>query len=339
MSWRQWLLVRPLVGSVGVILLLPVMVLTAPLWLPVAAVTDLLGGMRRLPTVRLGLFAVAYLIHSWASIALSIGLAALSLVTGGPGSAASLTAHRRVQSWWAGSLLDWARRLLNVHFQFPDAADLPNETFILASRHASMVDAVIPIPLVTGSLDRFAHYILKDELRWDPSIGSFGPRLNNVFVARGGDTEGDLTRIETMVESAQPNAVFVIFPEGTYATPANRRRILASLQRKVDAGDLESSVLTQAEGLRHVLPPKTLGLTTLQNAAPTAPVVIMGHSGLEGVSELQGLRQRMPLSKPVAIQWWVYPASDVPADDVEFASWLHDRWRELDKWVDAELAS
>lgn len=330
---------KRLIGSTAVVVLLPLAVVTAPIWLTVAAIVDLVTGLWRLPTVRLGLFAAVYMAHSWVAIASSAWLWLVSGFGRRIQSVRSMNRHRVIQRWWAGSLLGWARRLLNVHLEFPDPADLPQGTFILASRHASMVDAVLPIPLVTGLLDRFAHYILKDELRWDPAIGSFGPRLNNVFVARGSDTDGDLARIRTMAATAQPNAAMIIFPEGTYATAANRQRILASVQRKADAGEVEPPVLKRAQAFKHLLPPKTLGIVELQNAFPDAPIVVMGHVGLEGVSELQGLRKRMPLQRPVEIRWWVFPADEVPADDEAFTDWLHETWLELDDWVQARLDS
>lgn len=200
-----------------------------------------------------------------------------------------------------------------------------------------MVDAIIPLPLITGRLDRFAHYILKDELRWDPSIGSYGPRLNNVFVARGRDTDGDLSNIRTMALAAQPDSAVIIFPEGTYATSGNRDRVLNSIRRKATAGEISLEASARAEALRHLLPPKTLGITELQNALPDAPIVVMGHVGLEGVAELGGLRKRLPLARPVKVRWWVFEPSEVPADDDAFEIWLNDTWARLDRWVDDQL--
>ncbi len=327
------------VGALGVIALLPLTVLTAPIWLVVAIVVDLVTGLRRLPTVRLGLFAIVYMSYGWVALVTALYLwlgAGFGRSLHQPGA---MNKHRIIQRWWGGSLLSWARRLLNVRLEFADTADLPDGTFILASRHASMVDAILPIPLVTGRLDRFIHYILKDELRWDPAIGSYGPRLNSVFVARGRDTSGDLARIRSMALNAQPNAAIVIYPEGTYATRANRKRILASIRRKTDSGEMAPEALKQAEALNHLLPPKTLGITELQNAMPDAPIVLMGHVGLEGVAELHGLRQRLPLTQPVQVRWWVFDPGDVPADDDAFESWLNNAWVALDSWVGEQLAS
>ncbi len=325
-------------GGLAAVVLLPVLVITAPIWLVVAAVADLATGLRRFPTVRLGLFAAVYL--SWGLIAL-VTSTYLWLSAGFGqrlGSVGVMNKHRIVQRHWANSLLSWARRLLDVRIEFPDSPTLPQQTFILASRHASMVDAIIPLPLVTDRLDRFAHYILKDELRWDPSIGSYGPRLNNVFVARGRDTDGDLDRIRTMALTAQPESTVIIFPEGTYATRSNRDRVLASLRRKADVGEISPEALERAEAFGHLLPPKTLGITELQNALPDAPIVVMGHVGLEGVAELGGLRKRLPLPRPVKVRWWVFEPSEVPADDDAFELWLNETWAQLDRWVDEQLS-
>ena len=161
---------QQLTSWVAVIIGLPVAIITAPLWVPLGALADLLGRLRRFPTARLGLFAIAYLAHQWVALI----TAAWLWLTGGFGRRLDLDRHRRIQTWWGMSLLGWARRLLGVTLDIDDLSGLPPGQFVLASRHASMVDAVLPIPLVCRNQDRFAHYVMKEELRWDPAIGLFG---------------------------------------------------------------------------------------------------------------------------------------------------------------------
>ncbi|MGI9613941.1 MAG: lysophospholipid acyltransferase family protein [Acidimicrobiales bacterium] len=320
---------RRLLSIPAVLLALPALLITAPIWLLVGAIVDLAGGLRRLPTVRLGLFGVAYVVHEWA------GLLAAAFLFGrdalfGPGSdrAASTEPCRRVQAWWVGSLLTWAERLVGVRYTTPDPATLPSDRFILLSRHASMVDAVLPAALITRRLDRFAHYIIKAELQWVPNLDVFGHRLGNHFVARDGDGDAEANAIARFARSALPNSALVIFPEGTYSTPQTRQRVVGSLEQRKD-----DELADFARSLRHLLPPKPAGTLALLNEQPDVDVVVMGHVGLEGVATLSGLRRRLPLTEPVVVEWWHHRRAELPTDDVGRIAWLNDRWRTLDAWI------
>ena len=312
-----------------VIVALPLAIVTIPLWVPVTVLVDLLSGLFRLPTLRLGLFAVVYLAHSWAGLLAALVIWLLQL--GGwrrHSTRSGLGPYRAVQAWWASSLLRWARRLLGIRFELPDPSGLPTEGFILMSRHASMVDAVLPVLVVADRLDRFMHYVLKRELRWDPNLDIYGHRLGNYFVERSGDGDVESAAIARFAQASLPHSVLVIFPEGTYATAANRARVRASIAR---TGPPE--LLALAHELDHLLPPKPAGSLSLLASRPDFDVVVLGHAGLEGVAELSGLRQRLPLSDPILVRWWVHVRTTLPTDPEQQIDWLNDQWRALDDWV------
>ena len=324
---------RRLLSIPAVLVSLPLLVLTSPIWLAIATVADLLSGLRRLPTVRLGVFAVVYLAHEWGGLVAAAYLSISEQFRRGarkrPANRVIDTApYRRVQAWWASSLLRWAGRLVGLRLQIPDPATLPTESFILLSRHASMVDAVLPAEVVTKRLGRFAHYVIKAELRWDPNLDLFGHRLGNYFVTRDGDSDSEARAISRFAGSALPNSVLVIFPEGTYATPATRDRVIASLERRG-----APPVAEYARSLDHLLPPKPAGTLALLAEQPDLDVVVFGHVGLEGVAHPSGLRRRLPLDEPVVVDWWHHPRAEVPADEAGRIAWLNDRWRTLDAWV------
>lgn len=310
---------------------LPVAILGAPLWIPIAVVFDLSSRLFKFPTVRLGIFAVVFLVHEWGGLSAALGIKILRWGGWRTGDRAHfLEPDRQVQRWWGISLLAWADRLLGVRFDFADPTTLPTDGFILMSRHASMVDAVLPIRVITGFLDRFVHYVLKRELRWVPNMDVYGHRLGNYFVARNGDGEAEAEAIGALAAQALPDSVLVIFPEGTYSTPARRERIRASLHRNG-----EHDLVELTDRLVHLLPPKPAGALALLRSQPTLDVVIFGHVGLEGVAELSGLRQRLPLSEPVVVRWWTHQRSTVPTTDEGRIDWLNDQWRTLDRWVDS----
>lgn len=317
-------MIRRVVSITALVVALPVWVLTCPLWIPLALVVDLVGGLGRLPTLRLGTYLGVYLVHDLASTS----VAAWLWLRGRFRGRFDRDGYRALQGWWASSLLRWAERLLGIRLEQPDTTALPTATFVMVSRHASMADAIVPAALVAGSMGRFVHYVLKRELRWDPAIDIVGSRLGNHFVARGGDTPAESSAIERLARAAEPDSVLVIFPEGTYATAQSRRRVLESLRRRGEDG-----AAAAAERLAHLLPPKPAGTLAMLRGQPAADVVVLGHAGLEGVAQLRGLRRRLPLREPVRVRTWHHRRTELPTDEDELAAWLQERWEELDRWV------
>lgn len=311
--------------SIGAVFIgIPLWLLLSPLWLVVALIADAVAGLKRLPTVRLCVYLLVYLCFEL----IGTVSAAWLWIQGSAGRSLNLERHRAVQGWWASGLLRWAGRLLGIRLDLDDPAKLPSDTFIVLSRHASMVDAVIPAAVITGQLHRYVHYVIKRELQWDPSIDLFGGRLGNHFVARGENTEAEEKAIADLASSALPKSALVIFPEGTYSTAKTRARVLKSIKKMGD-----QALVERAETLKALLPPKPAGTLALLNAQPNADVVIVGHVGLGGVAELRGLRQRLPLTSPVTVRWWTHSRSELPNTEDGLTKWLGERWLELDRWV------
>lgn len=319
-------MVRRAISIAAIAVALPLWFATAPVWVPVTILIDGAGGHRQFPMLRLGCAAGVYLAHGWAAV----GTTGWLWLTGGFGRRLDLEAHRRLQGWWANSLLGWARYLLRIDIEPIDHQRLPSSTFILLSRHASMADAVLPAALVAGKMGRFVHYVIKRELRWEPAVDIVGTRIGNHFVTRGGDTGSEARAIERLAAEAAPGSVLVIFPEGTYATPQRRARVVESLRRR---GDGEGAA--RAERLQHLLPPRAAGTLALLRGRPDADVVVLGHAGLEGVAQLRGLRRRLPVRHPVRVEAWLHPRNELPTDEAGLTRWLHHRWEELDRWVGA----
>jgi 1-acyl-sn-glycerol-3-phosphate acyltransferase len=313
----------------AVVIALPLLLIAGPFLLIGAAIVDVAHGLRQLPTVRLGLFAVVYLVHEWVGLIAAVLLWVRQALVGRRWDRPTSTErYRRVQAWWTSSLLRWARRLVGIRYELPDPATLPAEPFILVSRHASMIDAVIPADVITNRLERFAHYVLKAELRWVPNLDLFGHRLGNYFVTRAGDGDAEAEAIARFATQALPHSALVIFPEGTYSTPTARKQVIASLERRG-----ETHLADYARSLNYLLPPKPAGTLALLDQQPTLDVVVFGHVGLEGVAQLGGLRRRLPLQDPVVVEWWHHPRAELPDDDEGRIAWLNDRWRTLDAWV------
>ena len=319
---------RRLISISLVFVLLPLFIVLMPVAFVFGTITDLIGGRRALPTFRLWLFAIVFMMHEW----VVAPYAGWLWLKGGLGRSMDIPRHRQIQEAWVGSLLRWALRLLDVTVSWPDAKPLPDSKIVVLSRHASMIDAVIPAHHFGHRLHRPIHYVMKRELRWLPSIDIYGHRLANHFVDRRGNTEHEVASIIEMIESAEPNACIVIFPEGTYATPTNRDRVLASLDKRGDNGLLEF-----ARRLNYLLPPKPAGALALLQR--TKDVVIFGHVGLEGVAELNGLRQHLPAKRPILTEAWHFRIEDLPDEDDARVAWLRGQWLDLDSWVGEQHAA
>ncbi len=307
----------------AVLLAGPIWFLLSPLVLPIVVVVDLVTGHRKLPMLRLWFFTIVFVAHEWIGVA----YAAWLWVTGGFGLRPRDDRYLWMQDWWSSSLLTWAGRVMAVRFDWGDAPMPPGRVIVL-SRHASMVDAIVPAHLFLRRLGRPVHYVLKRELRNIPNLDLYGHRLGNHFVDRAGETAHEVARIGELSDGARPDAGIVIFPEGTYATPEAKQRIGRALERK---GDLDAARLN--DELRFLLPPKPAGALALLARRPDAPVVLLAHTGLEGVAEFRGLRRTLPLTEPVIVRWWQVDANAIPDTPDAQVLWLRERWRELDDWV------
>ena len=166
---------RRLISIPVVLLALPFVLLISPLLIIGAVVFDLVTGYWRLPTIRLGIFAVVFLVHDWIVLASVPWL----WLAGGFGRRLDQDKHSRLQGWVIESLVNWARRLVNVHIDLGDLSVIPDRKVVVLSRHASMIDAVIPVLAIVRRLNRHVHYVLKQELQWDPIFDFLGNRLNN----------------------------------------------------------------------------------------------------------------------------------------------------------------
>ncbi len=307
----------------AVVLAVPVWFVLSPLVVPCVVLYDVVTGRFDLPLLRLWLFALVFCAHEW----IGIGYAFFLWLTGGFGRRMDFEAHVSMQGWWSTSLLSWANRLLAVHLD-AGTDPMPSGNVIVLSRHASMVDAIIPAHLFPTHFGRPVHYVMKKELEAVPNIDIYGHRLGNHFVDRTGNTESEVAQIAKLAEQAHPDAGLVIFPEGTYATPAAKRRIGAALTRR---GDETASRLN--DELTHLLPPKPAGVLSLLAQCPDSAIVILAHTGLEGVAEFGGLRRQLPLRHPVLVRWWEIDRSTVPTEPAEQVAWLNNQWRHLDDWV------
>lgn len=313
-------------------LVLGAILLTAlvPVWLPSALLADLLRGRRRLPTVRLLAFAVAW---AWIETA-GVGVAGVLWLIG---RGRHLPSHYGLQRWWAARLIGALRVTCGVRVVVENPEALrPGPTLLLA-RHASLADSLVSAYAISTHSQVNPRYVLKKELLADPCLDIVGNRLPNHFLDRGAtDSAPELAALERLVADLGPDGVGVIFPEGTRANPKKRASALDKI------GSIDPERAARLGSMQHLLPPRPAGAAALLRGNPEADVVLAWHVGFEGFDTFGGiLRGVGDPPAPVRFVMKRVARSEVPAATEAnmkvFTEWLDRQWLDLDAQVGRAL--
>lgn len=299
--------------------------LTAPLWVPIAAVADLAMLRRRLPTVRLLAFATAW---CWLEVC-GVGAAGWLWVTR---RRTDLAAHYALQRWWATRLMGTLRATTGITVEPSDAAILAPGPVIMLGRHASLADSLVSAWVITAGARMQPHYVLKRELLAVPNLDIVGNRLPNCFVDRqSADAEAELAKLRATAARLGADDVMVIFPEGTRSTPLKRERALAKIAER------DPQRAARLSTLAHLLPPRPAGTLALLAGQPDADVVLAWHTGFDGWDSFGGIHRgvrRRPA--PIRFEMTRIPRRELPRPE-DLAQWLDAQWLDLDRRVGAML--
>jgi 1-acyl-sn-glycerol-3-phosphate acyltransferase len=296
--------------------------------IPFAAVVDLVSGRPRLPTPRVLLFGLWYLAWEWVAVFFALTMwvgSGFGLLLHQPFFE---NRHRHLQVVWAHSLWRAMDRILGLRLHVVGGDQIADGPIICFSRHASMVDTLVPIRLF-ADVGMGVRYVLKSELLWDPALDIIGHRFPNYFVDRSGrNTDAELESIRDLAAGTGPDEAFIIFPEGSRFTPEKRSRAVEKLR----ASDPELGAL--ADKLTQTMPPRAGGsLASIEGAPPDADVVVIAHTGLEGLASLKDLIRSVPFRRPVEIECWRIPGSEIPDGESARLEWLFKQWGIVDEWV------
>lgn len=310
-------------------------VILAPLVFAAAVVADLALAPHKWRHTRLAAFAAAAL-----GIELCGVVAAGALwLRYGMGmrlrSDASLAAHHRLQKWYSTSLLSAARVTCGLRIAIEDPTPAAGGNAIVIGRHTSIGDAMIPAVLLTEHFDLRTRYVLKDDLLWSPAFDVVGQRLGFHFVNRSGRSGegGELAALRALARGIDTRSAAVIFPEGTFFTPARRERAIARLRESS-----RPELAGRAERLRYLLAPRPGGTLALLEGAPHADVVVIGNIGLEQFTSLKAIYRSVPLREPVQVWLWRVPNAEIPRDADRQLDWLYDQWERLDASIQVRMA-
>jgi len=310
-----------------------VIVITAPLWVAIAGMTDVLTGKsRQLPRTRALAFFALYLGSEVVGV---VSAACLWLVTWGGrwgGARRYVELNASLQRNWTTALFGGALRLFSMHVQVEGQQLARSGPLLLFVRHSSTADTVLAAALVANPHRLLLRYVLKRELFWDPCLDIVGRRLPNAFVDRASPrSRAEVEAIARLAEGLDERSAVLIYPEGSRFSP---KKLATGVETLLAKGKQELAAI--AAGYRHVLPPKVGGPLALIDAAPGVDVVFVEHTGLEGAASFATFWNGALVGQTVQVRLRRIPAATIP--DVARDRWLFERWAETDAWISARAS-
>jgi 1-acyl-sn-glycerol-3-phosphate acyltransferase len=299
----------------------------APVWLPLAAIVDLVRRSQG-TALRSAAVVTVYLTCELLGIVASGGLWAWNLVR--PLAVERWTdLHFRLEAWWGATLLQAVVRFFGLRFEVENDADLGRGPYLLLLRHTSTADTLLASALVSRPYGLRLRYVLKRELLWDPCLDIVGHRVPNVFVDRfSEDSAREVRSVQALANGLGPRDGILIYPEGTRFSEAKRTRVLERLEQKGAAEALE-----YARSLKSVLPPRPGGFLGLLEAAPAADVIVGVHTGFEGAASLARVFRGALLHRVIRVQFRRIPRAEIPTEPDAQVAWIRAEWSRVDAWV------
>ncbi|WP_329459736.1 1-acyl-sn-glycerol-3-phosphate acyltransferase [Streptomyces sp. NBC_01497] len=250
---------------------------------------------------------------------------------GGPGGGGDTAAYTELASV-LGVLYRAAVRTfgLDLHITPPlvPARPAPGRgPLLVLARHAGPGDSFLLVHSLLAGAGLRPHIVLKRLLRLDPCLDILLSRVPHCFVPapRGVATERGMAALAARLG---PGDALVLFPEGGNFTARRHRRAIGALR-----GLGRERQAVRAEAMPHVLAPHTAGVLAVLEAAPTADVVFVAHTGLDRITSARTGWAELPLRESVEAHWWQVPAGRIPAGDEARSDWLFAHWARMDAWI------
>jgi 1-acyl-sn-glycerol-3-phosphate acyltransferase len=299
--------------------------------LALAAVTDVLR-RRRFALVRCLILAMVFFLAEVAGMVASLVLWLRFAGWRREPSSAYLAANFGLQRRWASAIFAGVRWTFGLHVRVEGAEAVCPGPVIVLARHASPLDNLIPAVAASGRYGIRLRWVVNRWLLRDPCLDIVGNRLPNVFVATGSkEARGQAGRVGALAAGLGREDGVLIFPEGALFSPARLQRAVARLSETApgDSG--------RASAFRSVLPPRSGAFLSALAAAPGADVVIFEHRRLDSASDYRALSPGDLIGAEVVIRARRFARGAIPTDPGGQASWLWERWAELDRWAGEAL--
>jgi hypothetical protein len=213
-------------------------------------------------------------------------------------------------------------------FELPDRpAERP---VVLLARHAGLFNSQFMYHLVGNVLGGEPVGVGKRAVCLDPGQAALLSQMRFAsFRWNRAGRQAASVKLTELAGTLRAGDYLVLFPEGTNFTARRRRRAIACLRAHGLTAQAE-----HAETLRSMLPPHLAGVRHLLDAAPTADVLFVCHTGLEDLMRRRSrLGYRTRQDGVLRFTTWVDPNANVPRERVARDVWLLTWWRQLDAWV------
>ena len=321
-AWLRRSVMIPIYVAFATLLLV-----SSPLLLAFAAVADVLR-RRRFVLVRCVILAMVFSLAEVTGMLASLVLWLRYAGWRREPSPAYLAANFALQRWWASAIFAGARWTFGLRVRVEADELLRPGPVIVLGRHASPLDNLIPAIIASGRHHIRLRWVINRWLLRDPCLDIVGNRLPNVFVATGSEEpRGQAARVGALAAGLGSEDGVLIFPEGALFSPTRLRRTVARL---TEVGADEAG---RTSALRSVLPPRTGAFLSALAAAPDADVVIFEHRGLDPASNYRALASGDLIGAEVVIRVRRFARATIQQDPASQATWLWDRWAELDRWA------
>jgi 1-acyl-sn-glycerol-3-phosphate acyltransferase len=308
---------RRVITITVVIVLLVVVTALAPILVLASGAVDairMLAGGKSWVTLRALAFSWVYLVGEvWAVVAL-LGTAPLPRQT-------KIALTYRLQQAWAGWNLRALQALFGLEIVVEGAEAGQHGPVVVLSRHASLVDTLLPATIISKQGGIALRYVLKRELLADPALDLAGNRLPNVFIDRAAADASARAAIRRLARDLGPDDGVLIYPEGTRFSEAKLRRLQGKAGSRPGAPEFRS-----------VLPPRPGGTLAILEATD-ADVVVLAHHGLEGLATVREIGAGDLVGSRISVRMWRVDREEIPTGRAERVEWLHALWTEIDEWV------
>jgi 1-acyl-sn-glycerol-3-phosphate acyltransferase len=232
-----------------------------------------------------------------------------------------------LQNRWANVLWDTACAVFRLEVSITGGELASPGPIVVFSRHASIVDNILPFQLFSRHRGLRLRYVLKKELMIDPALDIAGHWLPNHFVDRGSsDSDRELESLRQLATGLGADEGVVIFPEGTRFTEGKQVRILSLLERR------NPRIFDKARRLRNVLPPRPGGALAILDAA-MADVALVAHHGLDGFASVTDIWGGGMVGQHVRVRIDRFSYESIPTGRQQRIDWLFGLWSDMDAWL------
>lgn len=236
----------------------------------------------------------------------------------------------KVELWFIPKTIALAEKIYGMEIVLDNIECCHPGPILLLSRHASILDTILPIKILGEAHGMGMRIVQKDILRWNALVDVASHRSPRAFIQRGSNNiEREIGHMKHLLEGIGEGDALVVFPEGSRFTPEKKERIISKIAQS------NPLAAQRAEKLQSVLPVRPAGTTALMDARPDIDIVFLAHTGLEGANGLNDFVNGALYKRKLRMKFWRVAASEIPQDEDERLEWLHEEWAKVDAWITA----